>query len=278
MDTPSNPQEAWTQRAISVRRELAGLDDAELLERVRRRQIDLTFGLWDELQARKLDAAAVLAIMDLLAEPPDRAGDDFLHYYHAAAGLLALTAYPCEMGGGGDFNLTASRLASDFHGEPARQGNLREFWAGLVAHCAARGCNLEREPAWPAAIPTYRSEARYRLAGGAPPGPTKVRATWRAEHAARARRFLPPETGEPIAFEPGRDHDGEFERVRCRYAVADLVVTAVILRRVSPDAPWTPPPSVTVVQESSAASACANSIPAGHRSALFECGYLPDLA
>ena len=157
MTTPSDPHEAWHQRAVEVREELAALSDEDLLDLIRRRQVDITFGIWDIVRDRGLGGKVIEEIMNLLIEVPTEPSDNFLHLYHAAVALLKMTGFPCEMIAGADFNKTANRLASDFRGEGHRQQQLRDFWPEFVAHCAERGVELGAEPVWPSSFHRYHS-------------------------------------------------------------------------------------------------------------------------
>lgn len=279
MTAPSNPQEAWHQRAVQVREELALMSDAELLERIRYRQIDLTFGIWDIVRERGLGAKAVGEIMNLLIEVPTEASDNFLHFYHAAVALLKMTGFPCEMIAGGDFNNTANRLASDFRGEPYRQQQLREFWPELVAHCAANGVQLEAEPDWPTSFFRYHSTANllrhpsFEISAN----PDSVRALWRNEHQDKLKTFLPPESGDSITFSRREEEGREIEQVVMRYGKSNLEVSADILVRDLPDGAWEFPERVAIRYASDGASIGASSITAGHDSPLFDSSYLPDL-
>jgi len=278
MTAASNPHEAWHQRAVQVREELALLSDEELIERIQRRQVDLTFGIWDTVRERGLGAKAVGEIMNLLIEVPTEASDHFLHFYHAAVALLKMTGFPCEMSGGGDFNQTANRLASDFRGEPHRQQQLRDFWPELVAHCAGNGVQLGAEPEWPTTFFRYHSTANLRRHSSAEisANPDSVRARWRNENQDKLKTFLPPESGDSITF-TRREEDGrEIEQVMMRYGKSRLEVSADILVRDLPNGAWEFPVKVAVRYASDGASVGASSITASHDSPLFDLFYLPD--
>lgn len=274
-DRPSSPEEAWRQRAIAVREELSRLSDDELIDRVRRRRVDLTFGLWDVIVERRLGPEVVGAILAGLVEVPQTHGDWFLDRYHAACALLKLVDYPCEVIAGGDFNQTAAGLASDFYGEAARQQTLREFWAALVPHAAARGVTLDAEPAWPSTFPRYVSAERLvrRPGTGGPTDAARFRGLWRATHEERLRRYLAPATGESLSFIRRTEGALEIERAEVRYQCAGFEVWCDVLERPAAGGDWTLPDEVTLTYASDAPSHCAGSIPASHASPFYQLGY-----
>lgn len=278
IDSPQDPEEAWHRKAIEAREKLATLDDAALLEAIRRRHIDLSQGLWEVVRERQLGVRAVREIMFLLMEIPEAPSDRFLYYYHAASALLDLMQYPSERHANGDFNATAAELASDFYGEDVRQARLREFWPRLASHCLTMGVDPGPEPDWPTRFPRYRSEESLRLRNTDGPLLDRelIHEAWLGLHREKQGIFGIPEDGDPVQFitriEPGR----EIEQVKLRYKISDLEVDGDILERTIPGGHWRFPERVTLRYGSNGAGLGAHSIQTSHASALYPWSYRPD--